>query len=205
MIFEKWDSLELVSIDLEGTGGQDKENEAILEIAVIKITHGKVDERNPFHSLINPGRKFPKYPWLSLTYEDVEDAPPFEDIRSSLVEFLSSAPIMLAHNAHTDYKLLRRRCPEYRPYAVLDTLKLARRAFPTEHTYKLDQLIQRFDLDQDIQVTPNFKPHRALYDALMTARLFVYIMNSHLKRMTIGELINVCGLRINTGTQGSLF
>lgn len=41
--------------------------------------------------------------------------------------------------------------------------------------YKLGTLVKRFKLDEGLE--SDLKPHRATYDALVTARLFVYFAN----------------------------
>lgn len=201
---QHWRSLSFVSIDLEGTGGQDKEKEEILEIGVVKVNGGKADRQDHFHRLVRPFRPVPRRPWLSLTNDDVKDALTFDEIKIPLLYFLGQA-IMVAHNARVDWKLLRRKCATYRPPLVLDTLRLARYAYPGQKSYRLSDLVHQFRLDQHVRKTPAFKPHRALYDAYMTAQLFVFIVESSFPHMTIGEFMRICGVDIDHGEQGTLF
>ena len=63
--------------------------------------------------------------------------------------------------------------PGWQPAAVVDTLKLARVRLPGRPSYRLVALVDAFDLARDL---PNgLRPHRAAYDALVTARLFVHL------------------------------
>ena len=59
-------------------------------------------------------------------------------------------------------------CPE-----VFDTLKLARRLVPGQESYKLGALVTAFALADGLPA--GLTPHRATYDALVTARLFVHL------------------------------
>jgi exodeoxyribonuclease X len=81
-------------------------------------------------------------------------------------------------------------CPE-----VHDTLKLTRRLFPTQPGYKLGMLARTFTLAEG--VADDLAPHRATYDVLVTARLFV-----HLATASGGEPLTLEELR-NKPVQGS--
>jgi len=111
-----------------------------------------------------------------LTNQDVEGAPTFADIEAEARQALDT-DVLLAHNAHVDTAVLRRylsgwQCPE-----VFDTLKLARRLIPGQESYKLGTLVTTFALAQDLPA--DLTPHRASYDALVTARLFVHLAMRH--------------------------
>ena len=60
-----WTTGILVALDLEGSGAQDHDDEAILEIAVVPITAGQPDISASYSTLINPGRPIPRRPWIS--------------------------------------------------------------------------------------------------------------------------------------------
>ena len=62
---------------------------------------------------------------------------------------------------------------EGRPAAVVDTLKVARVRLPGQASYRLGALVDAFDLARDLP--SGLRPHRASYDALVTARLFVHL------------------------------
>jgi DNA polymerase III epsilon subunit-like protein len=80
---------------------------------------------------------------------------------------------LIAHNAHVEVGVLQRKLGEWDVPEVFDTLKLARRLVPDQASYKLGSLVTAFDLADGLAA--DLKPHRATYDALMTARLFLQL------------------------------
>ena len=73
---------------------------------------------------------------------------------------------------HVDVDVLRRSLPGWEPPVALDTLKLARRAFDLP-SYGLSSLVEHRHLANGMP--PEMRPHRADYDAIVTARLFVQL------------------------------
>ena len=108
----------------------------------------------------------------SITNQDVADAPVFAAIKGEVQRALD-ADALIAHNAHVDLGVLQRKLGDWRPPEVFDTLKLARRLLPNAGSYKLGSLVDAFKLPEGL---PNgLTPHRATYDVLVTARLFVQL------------------------------
>src|SRR5689334_3064339 len=64
-ISRPWTHAPLVVIDLEGTGAQDGDAEAILEIAAVRLLNGRPDTGTAYTTLINPERPVPARPWIS--------------------------------------------------------------------------------------------------------------------------------------------
>ena len=62
---DDWTTAPLVALDLEGSGAQDRDDEAIPEIAVVPLAAGKPDATAAYSTLINPGRRIPGRPWIS--------------------------------------------------------------------------------------------------------------------------------------------
>lgn len=98
--------------------------------------------------------------------------PPVAEIAAEVLAALD-APALVAHNAHVDVNVLRRELPGWEPPEVFDTLRLARRLVPGLPAYKLGDLVERFRLAGGLP--DGLKPHRAAYDALVTARLFALL------------------------------
>ena len=74
-----WKNAPLVALDLEGTGAQDRDNEAILEIAVVPITGGRPSLANSYSTLVSPGRPAPrKPPWPQAVSRTVPSGTPPE-------------------------------------------------------------------------------------------------------------------------------
>lgn len=164
--------MQLVALDLEGTGAQDRENEAILEIALIRTSHGRLDMATAYTTLINPGRPIPRRPWIStgLTDRALAPAPPLSDVEPHLVDRLNGT-YLVGHNVAVDWRLLHRRCPALAPAGLIDTLRLAR-LINHKGRNDLTSLITQFDLTNDVnRHAAGSKPHRALWDTIAAALL----------------------------------
>src|SRR5207253_804579 len=105
-----------------------------------------------------------------ITNTAVADAPAFTDIKHEVLAVLRG-DVLVAHNAHVDVGVLQRKLGEWQCPEVFDTLTLARRLLPHASSYKLGALVDAFKLAEDLP--EHLKPHRATYDVLVTARLFV--------------------------------
>jgi DNA polymerase III subunit epsilon len=174
-----WRQSPLVVLDLEGTGAQDRDQEAILEIALIPLAGGHPDLAGAFATMINPGRPVPRKPWISpgLTTKALATAPPIEDIAAELATRLAGATIV-GHNVNVDWRLLNRRCPAIGPSALIDTLRLARHVQPQAKGNSLTTLLDRYQLTSAITaLVPGSQPHRALWDATGTALLLAALIS----------------------------
>jgi DNA polymerase III epsilon subunit-like protein len=158
-----------VVVDVEGNGQQPPE---LVELAVVPIFGGVVGE--PMSWLVRPEHpiKHIATTFHGLTTSDVADCPKITDITPDVLAALD-ASALVAHNAHVDVGVLRRELPGWEPPEVFDTLKLARRLIPGQSSYKLGALVDAFKLAEGLP--GELKPHRATYDALVTARLFVHL------------------------------
>lgn len=200
----RWDECNYIVIDLEGTGGQEKENEDILEVAAVPIIKGVVKPDSYFHSLINPKRPIPKLPWVYIKDEDVKNAPTFDDIKSDLLDFLDGS-ILIGHNVNVDWRLLKRKFPTYNPI-IIDTLKLSRRLYSNHQSHKLNDLIDRFKLGDLVKTTKHMKRHRALYDATVTSYIFIKIIEEkEIGDISLNDLVRLCGIATREYKQDSLF
>jgi len=152
---------------VEGNGQQPPD---LVELAVVPIVNGVIGE--PASWLVKPPRPISYMATRihGLTNQDVAAAPAFADIESEVLQVLD-ADALVAHNAHVDVGVLRRHLGEWECPEVLDTLKLARRLLPAQPSYKLGALVTAFSLADGLPA--GLVPHRATYDALVTARLFV--------------------------------
>ncbi len=178
-----WASVRYAVVDVEGNGQQPPD---LVELAVVPIVGGIIGQRVSW--LVKPGR--PISPMATrihgLTNQDVAEAPAFADIEAEVRQVLD-ADVLVAHNAHVDTGVLRRhlggwQCPE-----VFDTLKLARRLVPGRESYKLGALVTTFALADGLPA--GLTPHRATYDALVTARLFVHLATRQDRGpLSLGEL-----------------
>jgi DNA polymerase III epsilon subunit-like protein len=164
-----WTSLSYAVVDVEGNGQQPPD---LVELAVVPIVGRKIGE--PQSWLVRPQRSIKYFATRvhGLSNEDVADQPPFADVADEVRASLDVSALV-AHNAHVDTSVLTRelvgwQCPE-----VFDTLKLAKRLLPKQPGYQLSMLVRALNLAEGLP--DDLTPHRATYDVLVTARLFVHL------------------------------
>jgi DNA polymerase III epsilon subunit-like protein len=162
-----WTSLSYAVADVEGNGQQPPD---LVELAVLPITDGTIGE--PVTWLVKPHRPIKYFATRihGISGKDVASAPAFADIKHEVRQALSGRALV-AHNAHVDTAVLARELGEWECPEVFDTLKLAKRLLPGQPSYKLGALVKALSLDDGMP--PGLVPHRAAYDVLVTARLFV--------------------------------
>jgi DNA polymerase III epsilon subunit-like protein len=214
-----WQQARLAALDLEGTGAQDRDSEAILEIAVVPLAEGQPDLSHAYSTLVNPQRPVPRRPWISpgLTMAALGAAPAIASVEPELARRLSGA-IIVGHNVGVDWRLLRRRCPSIRPVGLLDTLRLARLARPArpgDEGNGLSTLLDRHALTGQVtELAPACRPHRALWDAAGTALLLrTLITMKYPDGVSIQHLMSVAGTGVtgcvdvpaSAAVQGQLF
>jgi exodeoxyribonuclease X len=165
-----WTSLTYAVVDVEGNGQQPPD---LVELAVVSIVAGNVGE--PTSWLVKPVRPIKYFATRihGITTQDVADAPAFDAIADEVRRALD-VPALVAHNAHVDIGVLKRHLPKWEPPEVFDTLKLAKRLLPNQSGYRLGMLVRALNLADDLP--EDLTPHRATYDALVTARLFVRLV-----------------------------
>ncbi|MCO5999796.1 3'-5' exonuclease [Actinoallomurus rhizosphaericola] len=201
-----WTDAPLVALDLEGTGAQDREDERILEIAVIPITGGRPSLPDAYTTLLNPGRRIQRHPWISpgLTNATLADAPPLADVEPELARRLNGQ-LIIGHNVGVDWRLLHRCCPTVRPSGLIDTLRLARHLYPGDKRKSLTALLEHHALTEQVTCSaPNSQPHRALWDTLGTALLLSTLIDRLATRrvLRLGDLQRLAGIPIANDAEG---
>jgi exodeoxyribonuclease X len=194
-----WTSLTYAVVDVEGNGQQPPD---LVELAVVPIVAGQIGE--PTSWLVKPARPIKYFATRihGITTADVADAPTFEDIADEVRHALDVSALV-AHNAHVDTGVLQRHLPKWEIPEVFDTLKLAKRLLPKQSSYRLGMLVRTLNLADGLP--DGLSPHRATYDALVTARLFV-----RLTTITEGHPLTLEVLRgespaVNSHDASSLF
>jgi exodeoxyribonuclease X len=164
-----WTKLRYAVVDVEGNGQQPPD---LVEVATVPIVGGVVGQ--PSSWLTKPQRpiKFFATRIHGLTNNDVADAPSFADVENEVRRALD-ADVLVAHNAHVDVGVLQRHLGDWECPEVLDTLKLAKRLRPNQASYKLGALVEKFTLAEGLP--DDLTPHRATYDVMVAARLFVLL------------------------------
>jgi DNA polymerase-3 subunit epsilon len=158
----------LVVIDTETTGMSPHLGHALIEIARVDIVDGSLGES--WSSLVQPGRSIPADAVAvhGITDAMMAEAPPVETVAAELARACAGA-FLVFHNAAFDLPFLQALMkkaglpPLYHP--VLDTFGLARGLLKGQ-SHALKTLATQFGLQVEAS-------HRALGDALSTARLFL--------------------------------
>ena len=155
-----------VVLDTETTG-LSRQNDKIIEIALICFDDGKEVDR--FHTLVNPGIHIPASATRinHIRDQDVAAAPTIESVIPVIFRLIGNR-VVIGNNIAFDLGFLGYAMPLESPPVYIDyinTVKLARRAFPGRSSYKL------VDLVSDLGISDS-QDHRALGDVELTAQLF---------------------------------
>jgi exodeoxyribonuclease X len=179
-----WTNLKYVVVDVEGNGQKPPD---LVELAAVPVVAGIIGE--PTSWLVKPDEPITPFARRihGITNEQLADAPLFADIKDEVLAALEGA-VLVAHNAHVDVGVLQRKLDGWECPEVFDTLKLARRLLPKQSNYRLGTLVANFFLDKGIP--EELSPHRATYDALVAARLFIQLTQDHGTTRSLEELRN---------------
>ena len=159
--------IDFAVVDIETTGFS-PQNDSVLEVAAVKVRNGKISEK--FQSLVYAG--FIPYHATRIHGIDIDmvsDAPSREEVSARFSGFVENC-VLIGHNIDAfDMPFL---CAAFnfssgRP--CVDTLKISRRMFPLQKTHRLSALAERLGVTGG-----NY--HRALDDALVTAKIFLELL-----------------------------
>ncbi|MBF0570004.1 MAG: 3'-5' exonuclease [Candidatus Omnitrophica bacterium] len=166
--------MEYVIFDVETTGLSPLEGDRIIEIAAIRVRHGKNIET--FTSLVNPGRALNAEAMRlnNITEAMIKDAPTAADVLPQMADFVGGA-CLVAHNASFDIKflchelsLMGRKLRAETP--VLDTMKMSKAFLPYLASHRLSSLAQ--SLGVSVGMT-----HRALADVEILCEVFKRLLS----------------------------
>lgn len=184
---------ELVAIDFESTGSVAEYANEPWQIGLLFIAAGKPSAEVAFTSLLRVGER-PFNPYApgrhAALREDLAQAPSLLDLWPTLNRWLLGRPLV-AHNAATEKKMLEEAFPLHQFGPWIDTLELARMAYPRAATHKLEDLIDLLGLYEDVAtLCPGRAPHDALFDAAACAVLLAHILAlPHWHGVTMDDVI----------------
>lgn len=169
--------LKFCVFDLETTGGNHK-SDKIIEIGLVQVDNLEVTKTK--HYLINPEIKIPDFiqKLTSISQDDVADAPVIEDVLDELVEFMGDR-ILVAHNISFDVpffnSVLRRLGKKELENKGLCTNLMTRYLIPNLLNSNLNYMSKIFNIEHN-------KAHRALDDALASARLLLNYLDIYINK-----------------------
>ncbi len=166
-------ALDAVSFDIETTGLDPKRARAI-EIAAIRIRLGKASESETFSSLINPGVSIPASATSihGINDRDVADAPGFQQVVQDFARWAGPS-IFISYGSDFDLAVLRAEHARlgmlWSPFQTIDVLPLVPLAGLNLSNFGLETVAAELGIDTSDR-------HRALADAIMTAKVFTVLI-----------------------------
>jgi DNA polymerase-3 subunit epsilon len=163
----------LVVLDFETTGLSPENGDRAIEIGAVRIENGVVTEK--FQSLMNPGFRISSFieRYTGITNQMLAKAAPCDEVMDKFTDFIGDDNL-LAHNASFDKKFLDAELANIsRQYngEFICSLLVSRRINLDAPNHKLGTLISYKNIPSDGAF------HRALFDAEMTAKLWLDMLN----------------------------
>ncbi len=170
----------LAVLDFETTGTVRNLPNEPWQIGMVLFHHGKVVTDTSFTSLLRVGdRPFNRYaPGRHDQLRDqIAAAPTLQELWPYLKPWLSNR-CLAAHNIATEKNVLTQAFPLHPMGPWVDTLKLARIAYPDHPSHKLEDLIADLGIKPRIDAScPGLEAHDALYDAIACATLLEFLLS----------------------------
>jgi DNA polymerase-3 subunit epsilon len=170
---------EFVIIDFESTGSVEGYPVEPWQIGLVFFAKGSLAAECRYTSLLRVGDR-PFNPYApgrhAVLRDELARAPGLGDLWPALRPWLTGRPLV-AHNTSTERKFLGEAFPLHPLGPWVDTLDLARRAYPQLRSHKLEDLTDRLGLTARIaELCPDLAPHDALYDAVASGTLLEHIL-----------------------------
>jgi exodeoxyribonuclease X len=174
----------LLTIDLETTG-LDHKTDSVVEIAAVQVIKNDRDQwtiGQGSSSLVAPGRRVPPEARAvhHLSDEQLRSAPQLPmavaDVMMAVDKRGERIECVVAHNAAFDRGFLGAFFPSSMIW--LDTMRCAQHIWPDAPSYGNMALFYWLNLERNSPL-PDLPPHRALYDATVTANLLLALFDNH--------------------------
>jgi DNA polymerase-3 subunit epsilon len=186
----------LLALDLVASGAQDREAEAILEVAAVPMIDWQPRVGAGFSTRINPGRPVPPRQWIAAGLDDarLREAPGLGDVLPELTRRINTGYVV-GYNIGANWRLLRRSAPGLRVAGLIDVLRLARAIDPA-HRHDLPAVIDQLALTELVdQYTDGARPGRALWNSVAS----VVLMTSLARKVfgpdaSVAQLLAVAGV-----------
>lgn len=174
---------EFCVVDTELTGLSPRSDE-IVSVGAVRIRELSITAES-YYTLVAPKRELPKVSTMihRITPGMLEDAPRLRQIFPDFLDFCGNA-LVVGHNIGLDMSFLNRASVDILGGKLrtpcIDTMRLAQihqqelwenyyDQYDGQVSYQLYDLSERYGL-------PSFNQHNALYDAMQTAYLFLYLV-----------------------------
>jgi len=179
-------TLREIVLDTETTGMDPFDGHRIIEIGAVELEN-HLPTGNTLQIYINPEREIPAEATAvhGITDEFIADKPVFSQVYTQFTEFAEGAKLII-HNAAFDLKFLNWELKQVGVGAidnscVIDTLDMARRAFPGSPA-NLDALCRRFSIDNTERTY-----HGALLDSELLAEVYLELLGGRQHGMSLSS------------------
>lgn len=174
----------IVVLDFETTGLSPDQGERAIEIGAVKLENGIVTDR--FQALMNPGRRINSFieNYTGISNRMLAVASPCAKVMTDFASFIGASNL-LAHNASFDARFLEAEFARLGRQVLGEftcSLLISRRIYQDAPNHKLGTLIDY----KNIAADGSF--HRALFDAEMTAELWLIMLNDISERYGIEDI-----------------
>ena len=180
-------------LDFESTGTVEAFANEPWQIGMVFFEAGNVQANCTFSSLLRVGQR-PFNPYApgrhALVREELAAAPLLADLWPVLSSWLLGRPLV-AHHAATEQKFLGEAFPLHHFGPWVDTLELARIAYPHSASHRLEDLVAALGLGPRVaSCCPLLAPHDALYDAVACAALLEHLLDlPHWQGIGVDDLV----------------
>jgi len=182
-------------LDTETTGLNVNEGHRIISIAATKIKNLKITNEI-LDELVNPERQIsePSIKIHNITQEQVQNKPVLKELDEKIYNFLENT-VLVGHNLNFDIKFIVSSGPyttiahRVKNIVTIDTIYLAAGIYPHFNSYELSFLCKTLKIQTEDQTR-----HSALGDSVITARLFLHLLEEAGKKNinTIGGILHLC-------------
>ena len=171
-------------LDFETTGLSPDQGERAIEIGAVKLENGIVTDR--FQALMNPGRRINSFieNYTGISNRMLAVASPCAKVMTDFASFIGASNL-LAHNASFDARFLEAEFARLGRQVLGEftcSLLISRRIYQDAPNHKLGTLIDY----KNIAADGSF--HRALFDAEMTAELWLIMLNDISERYGLEDI-----------------
>ena len=182
-------------LDTETTGLNVNEGHRIISIAATKIKNLKITNEI-LDELVNPERQIsePSIKIHNITQEQVQNKPVLKELDEKIYNFLENT-VLVGHNLNFDIKFIVSSGPyttiahRVKNIVTIDTIYLSAGIYPHFNSYELSFLCKTLKIQTEDQTR-----HSAIGDSVITARLFLYLLEEASKKNinTIGGILSLC-------------
>jgi len=193
---QKLNQIVITVLDYETTGSVLGYPNEPWQIGLVSLKEGRVDSASLFESFLRvdldrpfnshaPGRH-------ALIRKELSESPRPAEIWQQIKSRLTNRSLC-AHNVATEKKFVQRMAPMHPFGPWIDTLRLARKAWPDLSSYALEDVILSLDLKSQVEVLlPNRGFHDALYDAVASAVFLEHLLKQpHWQNLTCDAICSL--------------